>query len=73
MCIRDRFSEFTCHDGAPRIDNLSVNDNPNLVKLAHRLRAQIDEVDWKWGDGEPQPEDVLLKALGIVYQSELSP
>lgn len=70
--LAEGFSEFTCHDGAPRIDNLSVNDNPNLVKLANRLRAQIDEVDWKWGDGEPRREDVLLKALAIVYQTELS-
>ena len=69
--LTEGFSDFTCHDGAPRVDKLSVNDNPNLVKLANRLRNRIDEIDWKWGDGEPRREDVLLAALAIVYQAEL--
>ncbi|GIT29520.1 MAG: hypothetical protein Ct9H300mP1_15660 [Planctomycetaceae bacterium] len=69
--LTEGFSDFTCHDGAPRVEKLSVNDNPNLVKLANRLRNRIDEIDWKWGDGEPRREDVLLAALAIVYQAEL--
>ena len=64
------FSQFTVHDGGPRIDQLSVNDNLNLVKLANQIRNRVDAFDWHWGDGEPDREDVLMEAFAIVYRTE---
>jgi len=66
------FSEFTCHDEAPRLDNLLVNDSPALISLATKVRERIDGIDWEWGGNEPERADSLLAALAIVYGTESS-
>jgi len=68
--LQQGFSDFTCYDNGPLLDDLRVDAHPQLIALADRVRQQIDELDWNWGDGEPEPADVLLQALAIVYGTE---
>jgi len=68
--LQQGFSEFTCYDNGPLLEDLQVDAHPQLIALASRVRQQIDELDWNWGEGEPEPQDVLLQALAIVYGTE---
>lgn len=68
--LREGFALFHCHDGTPRLDDLHVDQNPQLIALANRVRGQIDQVNWDWGQAEPEQEDALLAALAIVYGAE---
>ena len=68
--LQQGFAEFQCHDGAPRLNHLQVDQNPQLIALAGRVRDEIDRVDWNWSDDEPEREDALLAALAILYRTE---
>jgi DNA repair exonuclease SbcCD nuclease subunit len=64
------FADFTCYDDGPQLDGLKIDPHPQLIELANRVREQIQQVDWDWGDREPQEQDALLEALAIVYATE---
>jgi DNA repair exonuclease SbcCD nuclease subunit len=68
--LQEGFAEFHCHDGAPRLSELHVDQNPQLIALASGVREQIEELDWAWGQGEPEREDAVLAALAIIYRAE---
>ena len=68
--LQQGFAEFQCHDGTPRLNNLHVDQNPQLIALAGRVRDEIDRIDWNWSDDEPEREDALLAALAILYGTE---
>ena len=68
--LQQEFSDFACYDNGPLLDDLRVDAHPQLIALASRVRKHIDELDWNWGHSEPERQDVLLKALAIVYGTE---
>jgi len=68
-CMKETFSDYVLHDGGePDISGLSVARDPRRSAIASRAIELIDELEWNFGGGEPEREQVIEKALNVIFQ-----
>lgn len=63
----DRFNYY--HDDAPSIEELEVGTDYQLNAIAERTMQLIDEMEWDFGGGEPEKEQVKTEALKAIYRT----
>ena len=66
--LLEAFAGFTFHKGLePDIDDVYVTDDLERQYIADQVRASVEALVWAEGAEEPDRNEILLKALHIVY------
>ncbi len=54
-------------DAGPDVSELRVSRDPQLANIAERARALVKSLHWPSDDDEPSLDDVVLRAMALVY------
>jgi hypothetical protein len=68
MVLKKGFDGFRYYkDEGPKINELSASSDRQLNAIAERTIQLVDGLDWDFGEDEPEKEDVIIKALSVIY------
>lgn len=68
MVLKKWFDGFRYYkDEGPKINELSASSDRQLNAIAERTIQLVDGLDWDFGGDEPEKEDVIIKALSVIY------
>ena len=66
--LENGFERFRFYkDEGPKIDRLSASSDYQRNAITDRVRRLVDELDWDFGGDEPTREEVLIKAMSVIY------
>lgn len=66
--IERGFEAFTFHDSAgPDLGELRVSRDPQRANIAERARDLVKSLGWPYGGDEPSRDEVVLRAMALVY------
>ena len=66
--LKEGFGEFKYYENEdPKIEELLTSADRQRNAVAERTRQLIDECAWPFGEDEPEREQVLIKALSVIY------
>jgi len=66
--LREGFDRFKYYKGeGPIIDNLSTSVDHRMNAIAERTIKLIDELDWNFGNDEPDRDMLKIEALNVIY------
>ncbi|HET6445120.1 MAG TPA: metallophosphoesterase [candidate division Zixibacteria bacterium] len=67
--LQEEFDGFSFYkEQEPDIDEVSVSEDREREYIAEQVRAKVVELAWPGGADEPSPDEILLKALHIIYK-----
>jgi len=67
-CLRESFSDYTFHSGElPDISGLRIAGDGRRTTIARRAIELIEDLDWEYGGEQPDKEQVMEAALGIIF------
>lgn len=66
--LKKAFSDFNFYeDDGPDISGVSISDDVERRYIAEKVKASIDHLQWPGGADEPDKQQILLAALGVIY------
>ena len=66
--IEEAFAGFIFYEGkGPDLDSVSNSDDIDRQDIAEQVQVGVDLLDWPAGGDEPSTDEILLKALHIIY------
>lgn len=64
----EEFGDFSSwNDKGVDISEVSISENYDLLKISERVREKINELDLEERVGEPTQNDIIFKALQVIY------
>lgn len=67
--LKAYFDVFSYYHGAePSIEDLAASRDDQLNAIARSAMERIDEMEWSFGEDEPDREQVKLEALKAIYR-----
>ncbi len=67
-CIQELFGDYPFHNGeGPDISELRVARDTRRSAIARRSVELIEELDWDFGGDQPEKDQVIERALRLIY------
>lgn len=66
--IKRAFKKYTFYEAnEPDISDVSISNDPDRNYIAEKVRIRINNLEWAFGIGEPDKDQIILDALHLIY------